>query len=174
MGDIEIKHCKSGLGQGMMIFKWEFYICFTFYQAYSPHKPLFQSPKPIIPSFHYSIIPSAEQSGAKFHLMKVKNWSGDCQWYLNLFHATGTVIKTNNPNKIWISSFQLEKISLWSNTYVTPKMSGSRFRVQARPGVTRLKHIKTHARSLNLSLYNWAVQSQVWARGSKVIIYLYS
>ena len=59
-----------------------------------------------------------------------------------------------------------------------PRLSGSGFRVQARPprpeigtgsgGATRLKYIKTRAGFLNLSLYNWALQSQVWARGSRV------
>ena len=54
-----------------------------------------------------------------------------------------------------------------------PKVNGSRFTVHARPGATRLKHIKTNARFLNLGLYNWAVQSQVWARGSKVVRFWY-
>jgi len=50
----------------------------------------------------------------------------------------------------------------------TPKLIGSRFRVQARPGAIELKYIETYAK-LNMTLYSMTVQSQVWARGSKVI-----
>ena len=50
-----------------------------------------------------------------------------------------------------------------------PKLIGSRFKVQARPGAIELKYIETYAKFLNMTLYSMTVQNQVWARGSKVI-----